>query len=423
MVDCRSNIIVIGGGVVGTSTFYHLSRLGLSPILVDASDDLAAETSFANGGLLTPSMPEPWNGPGVGGHLFSSLFDAKSPMKVRLWSLPAMIPWGLRFLKHSSRRSHQRAVIANFNLAYRSARITRDIVQDQGITCDMRASGTIKTFSSPRALQEALQNAAVLNRLGLEYEPLSAKGVIDLEPELTAIQDRISGAIYYKGDSVGDARKFTHAISDVALELGGTILKTTRVKNIKVRHGAVIGVETDQGYLEATDVVVAAGNASPSLVRPHGVRIHMNPAKGYSITLSMQNWTSRPKIPVIDDKMHAAVTPIGDRMRIAGTAEFVGNNLKLDSRRIENLHDVFSKVYPELASQSGRTDCSAWTGLRPMSADGLPYVGPAGPRGLWVNTGHGHLGWTMAMGSAEMIAYMMMGETPEVDPAPYSAHR
>lgn len=289
--------------------------------------------------------------------------------------------------------------------------------------CDMRASGTIKTFSSTNAMHAALQNAEALNKLGLEYEPLSAQGAIDLEPELAAIQGRVSGAIYYKEDSVGDARKFTHALSDIAVRFGGTIQKATRVKNIEVRRGAVVGVETAEGFLEATDVVVAAGNASPFLVRPHGVRIHMKPAKGYSITLSMRNWTSRPKIPVIDDEMHAAVTPIGDRLRIAGTAEFVGNNLKLDTRRVENLHGVFANVYPGLASQSDRADSLAWTGLRPMSADGLPYVGPAGPRGLWVNTGHGHLGWTMAMGSAEMMASMLMGEPPEVDPAPYRADR
>lgn len=423
MVDCRSNIIVVGGGVVGVSTFYQLARLGLSPVLLDASDDLAAGTSFANGGLLTPSMPEPWNGPGVSGHLFASFFDAKSPMKVRFWALPMMIPWGLRFLRHSSRRSHQRSMIANFKLAHRSACITRDVVREFGIACDMRTSGTIKTFSSTNAMQEALRNAGSLNQLGLEFDTLSAQEVADMEPELAPIQDRVSGAIYYRGDSVGDARKFTHGLSDIALRFGGSIHKATRVNSIKVRQGAVVGVETAEGLLEATDVIVAAGSASPSLVRPLGVRLHMNPAKGYSITLNMQNWTSKPTIPVIDDEMHAAVTPIGDRMRIAGTAEFVGNNLKLDTRRVDNLHDVFANIYPELASQSDRADSLAWTGLRPMSADGLPYIGSTGPRGLWVNTGHGHLGWTMAMGSAEILVNMLMGETPEVDPAPYRVER
>lgn len=409
--------------MIGVSTFYQLARLGLSPILLDASDELAAGTSFANGGLLTPSMPEPWNGPGVGGHLFASFFDPKSPMKVRFWSLPRMIPWGLRFLRHSSRRSHRRSMIANFKLAHRSACITHEVAREFGIACDMRASGTIKTFSSANAMQEALQNAESLSHLGLEFESLSAQEAVDREPELAPIQDRVSGAIYYRGDSVGDARKFTHALSGIALGLGGSIQKATTVNTIKVRHGTVVGVETSEGLLEAADVIVAAGSASPSLVRPLGVRLHMNPAKGYSITLDMQNWTSKPTIPVIDDEMHAAVTPIGNRMRIAGTAEFVGNNLTLDTRRVDNLHDVFANIYPELALQSDRADSLAWTGLRPMSADGLPYVGPAGPRGLWVNTGHGHLGWTMAMGSAEMMACMLMGEAPEVDPAPYSIDR
>ncbi len=423
MVNCKSEVIVVGGGVVGVSTFYELARRGLTPILLEASEGLATVTSFANGGILTPSMPEPWNGPGVGKHLFSSLFDAASPMKVRLASLPAMVPWGLRFLGHSSRKHHQQATSNNFKLAHRSARITQEAVQKHMISCDFACSGAMKVFSSNKAMQATIDSAETLEPLGLGCETLSAEEAISIEPELDAIRGRISCAIYYRGDSVGDAYKYACGLSDVGLKLGGEIRTETRVKSIKTDNGIVVGVETDNGFVAASDVIVAAGNATSSLVRPHGARLHIKPAKGYSVTLAANNWTSKPRTPVIDDSMHAAVTPIGDRVRIAGTAEFAGNNLKLDTRRVQNLHAIFADIYPHLATQVDHTLTSAWTGLRPMSADGLPFIGRAGPQGLWVNAGHGHLGWTMAMGSAEMIGHLIMGETPAIDPFPFRVGR
>lgn len=421
MVD--NSIIVIGGGVIGVSTFYELARRGLKPVLLEAAPDLATGTSFANGGMLTPSMPEPWNGPGVGGHLAASLFDPGSPMKIRLKALPFMVPWGLRFLWHSTAKSHQQATINNFKLAKRSVLATKDVVKKFGIRCDFSPSGAMKIFSSAAAMSAAAATAEMLTPLGLEYEALSAAEAIAVEPELASIKDRIGGAIFYREDAVGDAHSFTQALSKIAEDYGGSVKTDVRVRGIASKKGAVTGVATDSGFMAATDVIVAAGNASPSLVRRHGVLLPIKPAKGYSVTLDAKNWSTRPKVPIIDDSMHAAVAPIGDRIRIAGTAEFAGHNLALDDRRVENLHDIFSSIYPGLAPLVDRTHSFAWTGLRPMTADGLPIIGPAGPRGLWINSGQGHLGWTMAMGSAELIATLVMADEPALDPAPFRVGR
>lgn len=423
MVGCKSRIIVIGGGVVGVSTFYELARRRLEPVLLEASRDLASVTSFANGGMLTPSMPEPWNSPGVGRHLLSSVFNPSSPMKIRLGMLPAMIPWGLRFLYNSTGKKHRRATMANFALADRSVRITQQTIEEFGIRCESATAGALKIFSSTVAMREALANAEMLQSMGLKFETLSAGDAIRIEPELAAIKDRICCGIYYREDAVGDAYKFTQALSHIGRQFGGGVRTDCKVINIEVANGAIAGVQTDDEFIAASDVIVAAGNASSSLVNRHGVRLAVKPAKGYSVTLNAEDWRFRPKIPVIDDGMHAAITPIGDRIRLAGTAEFAGNDLTLDMQRVENLYKIFSSVYPDLAKQVDRDLSSAWTGLRPMSADGMPFIGQAGPRGLWINTGHGHLGWTMAMGSAEMIGHLVMGEKPAIDAGPYKVGR
>ncbi|MEX0644480.1 MAG: FAD-dependent oxidoreductase, partial [Parvularculaceae bacterium] len=400
----KSDTIIIGGGLAGAAALFELARRGVAATLLEAREGVALETSFANGGMMTPSMPEPWNGPGVGRHLFESLFDPASPMKLRPRAIPGLAFWGLRFLGNSAPARHRAAAAANYALASYSARTTHAWREAYALDYDAAQTGSLKIFEKREAMTEQLDAAERLAPLGLRVEIADTDRAIEIEPELAEIRGQIACALYYPDDGIGDAHKFVRSLADQSLKLGASIRTGARAIAIKSHGGQVTGVMTDGGFLEATRVVIAAGNASPALARAVGVSLPIKPVKGYSLTYEVAGKNRRPRVAVIDEAMHAAMVPIGDRLRAVGTAEFTGFDLSLRPERIDNLRRFFERIYPSLSREIEARAGEPWTGLRPMSADGMPFIGEARIRGLWINAGHGHLGWTMAAGSAALLA-------------------
>ena len=411
--------VVIGGGLMGVTTAWELAQRGERVTLVEAAEKLANEASYANGGLLTASMSDPWNSPGVGMHLLKSFFDPGAAIKLRLKAIPSLTVWGLRFLRHSSPKRHRETTKCNFRLADYSVRETMRLGDELDIDFDESTNGTLKIFGTRRAAEGPIGLSKTLQQYGGEYELLDVDGVISRDPELKNAADKIACGIYYRNDAAGDAMVFTRALSKHARDAGVKFRTGCRVARINHAKGKVWAVSTDSGKIAADNVVIAAGATSPRLVAPLGVSVPVRPAKGYSVTVDMSDWASRPALPVIDDAMHAGFIPLGDRIRLAGTAEFAGFDAVLSQERVDNLYRLFERVYPHLASQVDKRTAEQWTAFRPMSATGRPIIGPAGPDGLWVNTGHGHLGWTMAVGSAKLLAAQMLGDTPEVEKEPF----
>jgi len=419
----RYDSIVIGGGLIGVTSAFALAQAGHKVLVVEALDELAFETSYANGGMLTASMPEPWNGPGVTGHLLSSLFDPHSAMKLRLTAVPGLMRWGIAFLLNSTAARHQHAINSNYSLSRVSVLQTEKLIDELAIECGAADTGTLKTFANEDAMGGPLETAKNLQKLGLEYRKCSTSEVIELEPQLEESSHNIAGGIYYTGDRSGDARKFTLALARHCESMGVQFRTGKSVTKIVSHNGQIVSVHSSDEEWETKKVIVAAGNASPSIVRSLGIYLPIKPAKGYSVTIPTTGWNALPKIPVVDDALHAAVVPLGDNIRVAGTAEFAGFNKTLSTNRIENLFNLLRRIYPQLSSNVERSLTEPWTGLRPMSCDGLPYIGPAGPTGLWINSGHGHLGWTMAVGSASLLVDMMLGRSTEIDPSPFRVER
>jgi D-amino-acid dehydrogenase len=418
------DFVIVGGGLIGIATLFELARRGVPATLVEAGPELAAESSFANGGMLTPSMSDPWNSPGVGAHLLRSLFDPYAAMKLRPAAAPGLARWGLEFLRNSSPGRHERSAQANYRLSAYSARATREIARAFDIAFDCGERGTLKIFPSTAAMAGPLALARSLEREGLAFEALDRAGVVAAEPALVAAADRIAGGIHYPGDRCGDSRNFALALADRARALGCAIRLGARVERFERDGGRVTGVALAGGGFIAGDVVLAAGVASPALARGLGFRLPIRPAKGYSLTLDASGLEDEaPRLAVIDEEMHAAVVPLGRRLRLVGTAEFAGPDKTVRPERIENLFRLLERVFPELARRVDRHTEKPWAGLRPMSADGRPYVGAAPVPGLWLNCGHGHLGWTMAAGSARALAGLVCGETPEIDLAPFAWSR
>jgi D-amino-acid dehydrogenase len=418
----NARAIVIGGGLIGVTTAYELQSRGLSTTLVEARSGVGLETSYANGGMLTPSMADPWNAPGAFGQLIRSIADPKAPVKVRLSSFPASLGWGLKFLRNANAQHYEYATCANFHLAKYSLERTRAIFEDLNLDYCAADLGTMKVFRSAAAMVGPVAHAKRLAPLGLRYQLLDAEDALRLEPALRPVGDSIAGALYFPEDGAGDAHLFCNALLSAFEELGGKTCLNEPVSGFIEDGDKVRGIRVEKGRLEADVVVVAAGPWSTKLARYVGVRLPIQPVKGYSLTFRLPPATG-PAIPIVDDALHAAIVPIGDRLRVAGTAEIAGEDRYLNPVRIENLFELLKLVYPDIARQLDPTQGIGWTGLRPMSADGLPFVGATGPTGLYVNAGHGHLGWTCAMGSAALVVDRIMGEASAIDFQPYDALR
>lgn len=412
-------VMIVGGGLIGVSSAYELQRSGFEVTLFEASDALARGTSYANGGLLSASMPEPWNSPGVGRALLSSLTDPYSAMKLHPRALPGLVGWGLRFLRLSTPAAYRQACADNFPLTRFSVDTTLELAAALNLDFDQRSVGILKIFDHPASLQNTKRGVAALHNLGLRAERLSADECVAQEPALDAIRGRIYGGLLFPDDHSGDARRFTQGLGDALRRGGGHMHHGERLVDIHVSGGAITGMTTSRDHYACDTVVIATGVDSPKILRKLGVHMPVQPAKGYSLSIPVDGLEGSPRTPVVDEALHVAITPLGNQLRVAGTAEFMGHDRTLESHRVDNLHNVFGKMYPELAPHIRREDCTAWTGLRPMTYDGKPRIGPVGPNGLFVNTGHGALGWTMASGSARLLAALIEGTKPPLDPGPF----
>jgi D-amino-acid dehydrogenase len=419
----NKDIIIIGAGLAGVCAAWALQTKGHRVTVLDAREGPALETSYANAGALTPSEPEPWNAPGVHWQLLRSFFDPHAAMKLRFAPLPGLIGWGLQFLRNSTRTRYEAATRANFVLSRYSLNLTQAARDSLGISFDNHKNGTLKLCRDQAGLDATIASAKLLEDLGLRYQVFTAAETVAHEPGLATIEDQIAGAVLYPDDESGDAHQFTVALADAATKAGANFEWNSPVTSLIDRGGHIVGVRTEKEELEVDAVVLASGQASWRMMAPLGLHLPVRPVKGYSITLDMSGLNARPGVPVVDEALHAIVTPMGDRVRVAGTAEIAGENKTIRPERIDNLRQMLAAVYPDIAERLLTGEINEWAGLRPMSADGRPFVGETRAKGLWLSTGHGHLGFTQAMGSAGLLASLLQGETPDIDPEPYAATR
>ena len=410
--------IIIGGGLAGVTSFYELSARDRPCLLLDSESAVAQGTSFANGGGLHPSLPDPWNNPGIGRHLFTSLFQRDAAMKLHVSQLPKLIGWGVSFIRNSRRGTYEAITRANFDLAEYSTRQTQALQQFLNLDYDAAAPGTLKLLRSAGDRDEALRLADMLAEKGLTYEELDRVSLLTCEPSLLDAPDLI-GALRFAGDGIGDARRFCEGLSAAAIERGGKMRLNTKVEHLLVEHGKVCGVRLKGEEIRGT-VVLAAGVAAAQLARPLGLNLPIRPAKGYSLTLDAAGQADCPQHLLVDPLPHIAITPLGSRLRILGMAEFIGFDRHIDPKRLQQLRRFFADLLPQLAERLDWQKAEGWAGLRPMSADGRPFIGPSGIDGLWLNVGHGHLGWTKAVGSARILADAMTGREAEINAAPFS---
>ncbi len=405
-------VLVLGGGVIGVSCAYYLAKAGHQVEVVDRQSGPALETSFANAGEVSPGYSAPWAGPGVPIKAIKWMLMQHSPLVI--WPLldPAMWRWGAMMLANCT----QKAYALNKSRMVPIAEYSRDCLKalraETGIAYDDRAKGTLQLFRTQKQLDSIGDDVAVLKQYGVPFEVLDRAGFCKVEPALALTQHKFVGALRLPGDETGDCFKFTNKLAEMAATLGVSFRWNTRIEALQVGGGSITGVHTDAGLLKADRVVLALGSHSPLLLKPVGIHIPVYPVKGYSITVPITEAQYAPESTIMDETHKVAVTRLGDRIRVGGTAELAGYSLNLREPRRGTLNHVVSDLFPRGGDVSKAT---FWCGLRPMTPDGTPVIGSTPVQNLLLATGHGTLGWTMAAGTGRVIADMVSGRQTEID--------
>ena len=408
--------IVLGGGVIGTTTAYYLAKLGHEVDLVDRQDGVALETSFANGGVLHTSEAEPWSRPGMPTNIWKWLGKEDAPMLLRYGALPGMWRWGLAFLRNCTLERYRRSTMINLRLSFYTLQCIKEIREETGIDYDLMQKGTLKIYTRQDALEQNRTECETMRPHGMVFEVVDAKGCVALEPALGPIQQTLVGGLFFPPDEHGDCHKFTTGLRQYCEQkLGVRCHFGTEVKALHKRGDRIDAVETSKGPMSADRYVAALGSYTPRQFQPLGIRLDIYPAKGVTVTVPAAGWENGPKVPIIDDTRLFGLIRLGDRYRCSGSVEFMGYDTTPSRTRCQAIVDNVSGVFPEFARCYDPQTAQFWAGLRPMAPSGNPYLGPTPIRNLFVNAGHGHLGWTMSCGSSRAVADMVAGKVAEID--------
>jgi len=416
-------IIVIGAGLMGASSAYFLSILGHEVVVLERQPGPGIETSFANAGMLTPSQAAPWNQPGMLGNLLHYIGREDSPILVRPGTLFSLLGWGSRFILNSSLGRFRRNLHKNATLARYSLGLLQDFRDRYAVHYDATAQGTLKFFIKQRDFEHEAGFNDLYREAGIDFRLLDAKSAVQVEPALADISTRIVAAMHYPRDESGDAHLFCKALAEQALAAGTVFHYGVKIRGFERCADRITLVATDHDSYPADAFVLAAGSYSPLLARSAGLRLPIRPVKGYSLTFNLNGWDKGPCMPLVDESAHTAITPLGKRLRVAGTAEFNGYNTDLRPGRIENMARILRNTCPGFIPFMDLESALPWAGLRPYSCDGVPLLGPTPLANLFLNTGHGHLGWSMCMGSGKLVADLISATPTDIDLSPYHLAR
>lgn len=404
-------VIVLGAGIIGVTSAYQLARAGHEVTVVDRQPGPALETSFANAGEVSFGYCSPWAAPGIPMKALKWIFMEHAPLILRPKIDAAMLSWMARMLANCTSRRYAINKSRMLRLADYS-RISLAAVRDEtGIAYDERMQGTLQLFRTEAQLDASAKDVEALAADGIPYEVLDREGCIRVEPALGHAREKITGGLLTPKDETGDCFKFASALAAKAEALGVKFAYDTEVKALDVEAGRIRGVIATRERFAADAVVVALGSYSPLLVRSHGIRLPVYPVKGYSLTIPITDAARAPESTVMDETYKIAITRLGERIRVGGMAEISGFTNDLGMARRRTLEHSVMDLFPGGDASKG----AFWSGLRPMTPDGTPVIGPTKIAGLFLNTGHGTLGWTMSAGSARVIADLVSGRKPEID--------
>lgn len=413
-------VVVIGSGVIGTTTAYYLSRAGHEVVVLDRQTGPALETSFANAGQISPSLPAPWAGPGMPLKSIGLMTQRFAPLVIRARLDPEQLKFLWRMYTNCNAAAYERNKARMLRVAMYSRDKFGELRAETGIRYDDGQRGTLEIYRTQKQMDAAAGDLAGMAQAGIPHRLLDRQGCIAVEPALAAVADKIVGGLHMPADETGDCFLFTNRLSELATAAGVEFRFNTEVRGLATTGDAVTGVETAAGRVSGDAYVVAAGSYSTSLLRALGLELPVFPVKGYSITVPVTDAARAPVSTLIDETYKAAITRLGERIRVGGTAELTGFDLRLRDERRATVEFVLQDLFPGAGDPA---QGSFWCGLRPMTPDGTPVIGPTRLRGLYLNTGHGTFGWTMSVGSAALLADLISGRTPDIDAADLALSR
>ena len=418
-------VLVMGSGVIGTTGAYYLARAGFEVVVVDRQPAVAMETSFANAGQVSPGYASPWAAPGVPLKAMKWLMQRHAPLAIKLTGDIQQYLWMAQMLRNCTAARYA----VNKERMVRLSEYSRDCLDElraeTGIDYEGRQCGTTQLFRTQAQLDNAAKDIAVLDASGVPYELLDRAGIAHAELALAKVSDKLSGALRLPNDQTGDCQMFTTKLADMARELGVEFRFNQDIQRLQLAGDQLEGVWVN-GKLEKADrYVLALGSYSPQMLKPLGIRAPVYPLKGYSLTVPISDPAMAPVSTVLDETYKVAITRFDQRIRVGGMAEIAGHDLSLNPRRRETLEMVVGDLFPQGGDPS---TAELWTGLRPATPDGTPIIGGTSYRNLYLNTGHGTLGWTMACGSGRLLADMLAKKRTQIstdglDISRYGTHK
>lgn len=408
------HVVVIGAGVIGVTSAWYLARSGCRVTLLDRNPAAGLGTSYANVGQISPALSAPWSSPGMLAKAITGMFAPFSPFVISRLPDREMAKWLWPFLANCNNRSYTQNKQKMVRLAEYSRDCLRTLRDELPIEYAAQERGTLVFFRDPGQLARYEEDLAVLDRLNVPFERIGRDRLTDLEPNLDVAGNNSPGGVLLPGDETGDCRRFTQALAARAAASGVDIRYGASVLELVARDGRIRAVRVEGDLIEADAVVLAAGVDSLALLRPLKAAVPVYPVKGYSLTIMAESEKYGPRSTVSDETYKVGVTNLGDRIRVGGTAELAGYDLSRPDKRYEGLRHVARKLFPAIP-EAEIDNAERWSGLRPMTPDGIPRIEQIGARNLYVNVGHGTLGWTMACGSARLLADVVTGEKPALE--------
>ena len=412
-------IAVLGAGVIGVTSAWYLARAGHDVTVIDRQSGPAMETSFANAGEVSFGYCSPWAAPGIPQKAVKWLFMEHAPLILRPKPDRDMLAFMARMLGNCTSQRYAINKSRMLRLADHSRTCLAELRAETGITYDERMRGTLQLFRTEPQLEASARDVRALAEDGIPFEVLDREGCIRVEPALAHAREKFVGGLLTPNDETGDCFKFTNALAELAAARGVTFDYGRTVRALDVEQGLVRHVATDRGPVAADMVVVALGSHSAALLRPHGIDLPVYPVKGYSLTIPIVDESRAPESTVMDETYKIAITRLGNRIRVGGMAEISGYTSDLVPARRRTLEYSVTDLFPG----GDLTRAEFWSGLRPMTPDGTPIIGATGIGNLFLNTGHGTLGWTMSCGSADLLAELVSGHQPSFDCADLAVSR
>ncbi|MEC7119542.1 MAG: D-amino acid dehydrogenase [Pseudomonadota bacterium] len=410
-------VIVLGAGVIGTTAAWFLHQKGYDVTVIDRQPQAGLETSFANGGQISVSHAEPWANPAAPKKALKWLFKEDAPLLFRLRADSMQWRWGMQFLRECTPAKTRHNIIQMVNLGTYSRHTLQQLRAETGIEYDCLTQGILHFYTDPAEFDAALEPAQIMREFGCDRRVIDREEAVRLEPALASIKDRIAGATYTAADESGDAHRFTQNLASLAAARGVEFLYNTTIVGLDADAQAITGVRIQDGNgmpvtLHADAYLVCMGSYSPMLVKPLGVDLLIYPAKGYSATLPIVQPELAPQVSLTDDEYKLVFSRLGNRLRVAGTAELNGYSTELNAVRCQAITRRVMQLFPDAVDPS---QAAYWTGLRPATPSNIPYIGRSKLSNLYLDTGHGTLGWTHACGSGQAIADIIAGQQPAVE--------